>query len=168
MAVLPHQVGGIGAAGNCAELWAFIEKQHALLLDQQKEAKREQKEARQEMEVKLAQAKADMDQLRAEMTPRKQEAITDDELATLQARLAALHAAELLTDDELHAVEDWCADYVELQAAVPEGGVLTKDAVYSAVGRSCAPAVKLHKLVLLSAKMASDAALARQLRRKFL
>ena len=120
-------------------------------------------------EAKLAQAQADIERLRAETAPRKKApAITDDALAALQARMEALHAAQLLADDELYVLEDLLADFVELQAAVPEGEVLTKDAIYSAVGHSCAPAVKLHKIALLSDKMAPDAAFARQLRRKFL
>ena len=65
-------------------------------------------------------------------------------------------------------VEDLCADFVELQAAVPNGGVLTQNTIYSAVGHSYAAAVKLHKLVRLSASMGSDGAFARQLKRKFL
>eukprot|EP01050_Picozoa_sp_SAG11_P016556 SAG11_NODE_2274_length_3591_cov_3.168671_1_plen_323_part_00 len=122
-------------------------------------------------EAKLAQAQADMEKLREETALRKKEpAITDDALAALQARMEALHSAQLLADEELYSLEDLCADFVELQAAVPEGEVLTKDAIYSAVGRSCALAkvVTLHKLVLLSAKTAPDAAFARQVRRKFL
>ena len=119
-------------------------------------------------EAKLAQAQADIERLRAETAPRKKApAITDDALAALQARMEALHAAQLLADDELFVLEDLLADFVELQAAVPEGEVLTKDAIYSAVGGSCAPAVKLHKLVRLSNKMGSDAAFARQVKRKF-
>ena len=107
-------------------------------------------------------------QLRSEMTARDRQAIADEQLSALQARLGALHTAKLLTDEQLFVAEDLCADFVELQAAVPEGEVLTKDAIYSAVGHSCAPAVKLHKIALLSDKMAPDAAFARQLRRKFL
>eukprot|EP01045_Picozoa_sp_COSAG04_P023602 COSAG04_NODE_2828_length_3524_cov_1.658686_3_plen_50_part_00 len=45
---------------------------------------------------------------------------------------------------------------------------MTKDAIYSAVGHSCAAAVKVHKLAQLSGKMGADAAFARQLKRKFL
>ena len=122
-------------------------------------------------EAKLAQAQADIERLREETAPRKKApAITDDALAALQARMEALHAAQLLADDELFVLEDLLADFVELQAAVPEGEVLTKDAIYSARGPqyTCAPAVKLHKIALLSDKMAPDAAFARQLRRKFL
>jgi hypothetical protein len=182
----PH--ASTGASGSFAELSLFMEKQQALLLQQHKEAKQEARtdraEQKQEMEAKLtqqkremeskmeaqaAQAKADMDKLRDDMTPREQPpAVTVDELTTLQARLESLHAAQLLVDEELYAVEDLCADYAELQASVPEGGVLTKDAIYSAVGHSCATAVKLHKVVRLSSTMAADAAFARQLKRKFM
>ena len=101
------------------------------------------------------------------MTATPAPAISDEELIALQARLEALHAAELLAEAELFVVEDLIADFVELQATVPDGGVLSQEAIYSAVGGSCAPAVKLHKLVRLSNKMGSDAAFARQVKRKF-
>ena len=79
---------------------------------------------------------------------------------------SSAHAAKLLADEELCAAEDLCADFVEIQASVPH--VLTEDAIFRGVGRSFEPAVRLHKLVRLSSKMASDAAFARQLKRKFL
>ena len=65
-------------------------------------------------------------------------------------------------------MEDLCADFMELQAAVPRGGALTQDMIYCTVGQQYAAAAKLHKMVHLSAKMASDAAFARQIKRKFL
>ena len=130
------------------------------------------KEQRQELEAKLEEkereSKAEIARLREEMNLQQREAITADELFALQARLEALHAAQLLADEELHLVEDLCADFVELQAAVPNGGVLTQNTIYSAVGHSYAAAVKLHKLVRQSASMGSDGAFARQLKRKFL
>ena len=161
-----------GATGSFAELSAFMEKQQALFLEQQalllaRDEKAKQ-EATQVMEAKLERAQADMDKLREEMKAQQREAVTADELSALQARLEALHAAQLLADEELHMVEDLCADFVELQAAVPNGGVLTQNTIYSAVGHSYAAAVKLHKLVRLSASMGSDGAFARQLKRKFL
>ena len=174
-AIQPH--ASVGAGGSFAELSLFIEKQQAVWLerDEQKQEKlqrhMEQRHEmlQQQMEAQAAQAKADMDKLRDEMTPRQQPpAVTDEELTTLQERATKLHAAQLLADEELYAVEDLCADYVELQASVPEGGVLTKDAIYSAVGHSSAAAVKVHKLAQLSGKMGADAAFARQLKRKFL
>ena len=161
-----------GATGSFAELSAFMEKQQALFLEQQalllaRDEKAKQ-EAAQVMEAKLERAQADMDKLREEMKAQQREAVTADELSALQARLEALHAAQLLADEELHMVEDLCADFVELQAAVPNGGVLTQNTIYSAVGHSYSAAIKLHKLVRLSASMGSDGAFARQLKRKFL
>ena len=150
-----------GASGSFAELSAFM-----------KEVLERDDRAKQEMEAKVEQAKqearADMDQLREQMTPPEQSpAISDDELAALQARFESLHAAQLLTDEELYASEDLCADFVELQASVLDGGVLTMDAIFRAV-RHTPAALQVYKLVRLSGSMASDAAFARQLRRKFL
>ena len=54
------------------------------------------------------------------------------------------------------------------QATVANGLPPTQTMIHSTAVQSCESAVKLHKLVLLSSKMASDAALARQLKRKFL
>ena len=164
-----------GASGSFAELAIFMKEQQAVLLEQQREAKQEAQAGRAEQKLELEQArqameaktKEDLERLRAEMTPRPpQEAITDEELAALQARLESLHAAKLLADEELCAAEDLCADFVEIQASVPH--VLTEDAIFRGVGRSFEPAVRLHKLVRLSSKMASDPAFARQLKRKFL
>ena len=128
-----------GAGGSFAELSMFVKEQQTLLIEQQALLLEQQKETRQEMEAKLeqakqdmdAKAKADLDRLREEMTPRElPPAISDDELTALQGRFESLHAAQLLTDEELYASEDLCADYLELQATVLEGDVLTKDAIY--------------------------------------
>ena len=51
---------------------------------------------------------------------------------------------------------------------MPNGGALTEDAIFRGVGESYQAAAKLHKLMRLSSGMASDAAFARQLKRKFL
>ena len=121
-----------GAGGSFAELSMFVKEQQTLLLEQQKETRQEMEakleQAKQDMDAK---AKADLDKLREEMTPRElPPAISDAELTALQARFESLHAAQLLTDEELYASEDLCADYLELQATVLEGDVLTKDAIY--------------------------------------
>ena len=82
--------------------------------------------------------------------------ISDDEqLAALQARIEDLHATKLPTDEELFALEDLIADYVELTASVADG-IITKDMIYSMP--TVAVASKLDKLVILSAAMAGDAA----------
>ena len=124
-----------GAGGSFAELSMFVKEQQTLLIEQQALLLEQQKETRQEMEARQkateAKAKADLDKLREEMTPREQPpAISDAELTALQARFESLHAAQLLTDEELYASEDLCADFLELQATVLEGDVLTKDAIY--------------------------------------
>ena len=117
-------------------------------------------------EAKLAQAQSDIERLREETAPRKKEpAITDDALAALQARMEALHAAQLLADDELFVLEDLLADYVELKMSTP-GQLITEQMLHASPWVTAAS--KLHKLVGLSAAMVGDAAFARQARRKYL
>ena len=72
---------------------------------------------------------------------------------------------KLLADEELFALEDMIADYVELTTSVT-GRVITREMIYSLP--TAAVASKLDKLVSLSVAMAGDAAFARQARRKFL
>ena len=68
--------------------------------------------------------------------------LRDQQLVALQSRLDALHEAKLLGDEEVFAVEDIIAD--------------------------CdAQDDRVSALLSLSAKMATDKALARQLRRKY-
>ena len=68
--------------------------------------------------------------------------VRDQQLVALQSRLESLHAAKLLADEELFAVEDIIAD--------------------------CdAEDDRVSALVTLSGKMAADKAFARQLRRKY-
>ena len=88
-----------------------------------------------------------------------QEAISAQQVETPTARLEAMHAAKMLSDDELFAVEDCVADFVEARASCE---VVTMETVNTnrAVG-------KAHKLVALAEAMSGDAMFARQLRRKF-
>ena len=89
--------------------------------------------------------KARMDELRDAATKADQAAAKADQmrdLLALQARLETLHAAKLLADEELYAVEDIIAEEDD------------------ADGRVAA-------LITLSGKMAGDGAFARQLRRKY-
>ena len=173
-------------------LLAFIEKQHErddMNTEKQRErdeivrreakADRAEMEARlerqrQEMEAKMEQQRKEMElqqaALKAELTlqltvPPPAPATTDEQLAALQARVEGLHATKLLTDEELFALEDLVADYVELTASVTDG-VITKDMIYAMP--TAGVASKLDKLVGLSAAMAGDAAFARQVRRKFM
>ena len=92
------------------------------------------------------------------VTPRP--AVTEEQLATLQSRLEAMHAAQLLTDEELFSLEDCLADYFELKATY---SVVTAEMLHAN-----ADAVKLLKLIVLSEGLGKDAAFARQARRKFM
>ena len=93
--------------------------------------------------------------IREEMAPKPpQDAVSDEQLSALQARLERLHAAKLLSDDEFFALEDLCADFAELTV-----GVLAPPAFETAA--------TLQRLVAVSEKLASDTGLARQARRKF-
>ena len=106
-------------------------------------------------EAKLAQAQADIERLRAETATRKKApAITDDALAALQARMEALHAAQLLTDAELYSVEDTIVDCIEVLAKAPRTPA-TKQEVAQA-----------RTAVILSERLRADEVFARQLRRK--
>ena len=88
------------------------------------------------------------------------EAIPELRLAALQARLEALHAAKLLGDDELYALEDMVADFVEFESSM--GVVITNELVNANENAS-----KLLALVALSERLAADGAFARQARRKY-
>jgi hypothetical protein len=119
----------------------------------------------QEMETKLAAKDAKL----AELMAPAPEAISDQQMASLQARLERIHTAKLLADEELYALEDLMADFVELKMTTP-GRVVTEQMViaFSGSDHGVSPASKLLKLVGLSAAMESDAAFSRQVRRRFL
>ena len=86
----------------------------------------------------------EVEKLRNDAVEAKMQAVRvrDQQLLALQSRLESLHAAKLLADEELFAVEDIIAD--------------------------CdAEDDRVSALVTLSSKMAADKAFARQLRRKY-
>ena len=128
--------------------------------------KAEMNALRAEMDKQKAEHKAEMDTLRAELTPAPaQELVSAEQLSTLQARLEQLHAAQLLTDEEFFALENLCSDFLEVKAAT--AGPLTQELVYASPAKLVVVS-KLAKLVVASEGLASDGALARQVRRKFL
>ena len=86
--------------------------------------------------------------------------ISDKQLTALQARIETLQVAELITSDEAFLLEDLCADIIELEA---EAGQLTAE-----LARTNPTISKASKLIALSQRIPSDAALARQIRRKLL
>ena len=119
------------------------------------------REEREHMEAKLEEQRQETTKLRLEMEKRlaPKEVISAEQVDAVTARLEALHAAQLLSDEELFALEDCMADFIEAKGTVE---VVTADTVNTvgAVG-------KMHKLISLSEGMPRDAMFARQLRRKF-
>jgi hypothetical protein len=183
-----------GSMGGLGELCAFMEKQHMLLIERETQA-------RENWTNEKAELKAEMEATIAKLTPRLPvEAVSGEQLVTLQVRLEGMHAAKLLTDEvracpalslspyslylslttncvcepgdiiyvymqELYGLEDLVADFAELKMSMP-GQLITEVMIYTSTFDPLAS--KVHKLVGVSAAVASDATFARQLRRKFL
>ena len=80
-----------------------------------------------------------------------------DQLAAFQARIGALHTAQMLSDDELYALEDLIGDFCDLRESVEMAHATPK--------HSLAMMGKLRKLAALAETFADDATLARALRR---
>ena len=106
------------------------------------------------MEAKLEMALAKQ---REHAPAQAQELIPAPQLAALQRRLEALHSAQLLSEEELHTLEDLCADYLALKPSATVG--FTPELI--------SVAATLSKLISLSEGMAADGSFARQARRKF-
>ena len=174
--------GGTSAGVSLIEVSTFMTEQLKAVARMEARMDKQASEARGEMEAQrlatkaeieaerlesrrqVAEAKAEMeaqrlenDKLRTEVTEASVRAemqatvdgaaaarLRDQQLIALQGRLEALSAAKLLTDDELFAAEDVIGD---------SSGEASGDD-------------QLTMLLALSARMATDSAFARQLRRK--
>ena len=122
---------------------SFLTEQQDKLVSLLREERETAERQRQEMETKLEEQRRETDRQRLESEAKlgavRDGRLRDEQLVTLQARLEALHAAKLLGDAELYAVEDIVADGGEQVAA----------------------------LLDLSGRMVRDSAFSRQLRRKY-
>ena len=151
----PMQVTSVD--GSFAELSALFKEQREEAKADRAEQREEAKADRADMEAKLEQQRREMEakmlEMREELTPKP--AVTEEQLAALQSRLDAMHAAQLLTDDEVFALEDVVADFIAL-------GLVTAE-----MASAHPTAAKLLQLVRLSEGIASDGSFARQARRKF-
>ena len=120
-----------------------------------KEQREEAKAERAAMEARLDAKDVKMEEQRKEMEERLSApppaAIGEEQLAAFQVRIECLHAAKMLADEELCALEDLIANYVELTMSVP-GRVITRDVIYALPDTDAA--VKLDQLTGLSAAMA--------------
>ena len=128
------------------------------LVERDEAARQEARAEKAEMRAELAEQRTQVERLQGQlMAP--QEVLSAQQIEAVTARLEALHGAQLLSDDELFALEDYIADFYEAFAAC---GVVTMQTV------STSPAMgKAHRLVALSEGMPKDAMFSRQLRRKF-
>ena len=151
-----------GAGAGVVEMSALVDLVDKIRSDMKAEKDELRVEMKAEKEEMLAQAKADTEaslhKLREELTPR--EVVTDAQVKALQTRLEALHAAQLISDDELFVLEDCIADFFEARRSF-DVAKLEIASTNHAVG-------KMHLLVLLTEGVERDAPFARQLRRKFM
>ena len=82
----------------------FADKMQARTEDKIERLREEMKAEKEEMRAEMkAEATAEKEELRRELAPAP--VVTDEQLAALEARLEALHAGQLISDDELFAME---------------------------------------------------------------
>eukprot|EP01048_Picozoa_sp_COSAG05_P005045 COSAG05_NODE_290_length_12056_cov_14.204232_10_plen_452_part_00 len=132
----------------------------ALLKEERTELEAKAKAEMDELRRELQRQREQMNQMREELKPLPPPTIPDEDIVALQARLEALHAADLLTEAELDALDDVVLGYVETRASPlrsPNVGDLAMHAAAST----------LSKLVAVSAAIATDSVFARQARRRF-
>ena len=132
------------------------------------------KAERAELQARLDAKDAQLEQQRMAMeakisalTAPAPEVVTPQQLGAFQARLQGLRSAELLSECELHTLEDLVADWIELKTSLGQQVIITEQ-LLSAPGNTFSVASRLHKIVCLSTAMEEDSTFARQVRRKFL
>lgn len=152
----------VGAGVSFAELSAFMNERDDRAEAKAEKARQEAKAQKAEMEAKLEEMEAKLEQQRQETEQQRQQNAKlreqallreQTQIATLQSRVQALHAAQLLGDEELYRLEDIIVD----------GGCDIDDGAAGGEGGSRVVA----QMVALSGRMVADGAFARQLRRKF-
>jgi hypothetical protein len=113
MAIAPSgpTVGAPGL-GIDSSVIAFMREERDFMAAQMKEQKEEVERQRKEMERQMKEQKEETERQRKEMEANLSPAaaISGEQLIRVQARLEKLHAAKLLTDDELFAMEVRTAD----------------------------------------------------------
>ena len=132
---------------------------------------------RQAMQLKLeswqAEAKtereafsAQVEQLQAQVDAAVQVRARSEErqLAALQARLESMHGAKLISDDELARIEDAISEFI-VEGETARSGA-SGERANGGPGPIGGGGGEVSKLMMLSERMAGDAAFARQLRRR--
>ena len=120
--------------------------------EEREQAKAERAEMEAKMDAKLEEQKTQMDAKLEQVEEHKQAMVArvehvqiEKQLPALQSRIEAMHAARLLSDDELFSIEDVIAD---LEVGSDD--------------------TRVEQLITLSGRMAGDGAFSRQIRRKIL
>ena len=166
-----------GSGGSFEEMTSFLNEQQDKFVSLLREERETAERQRHEMETKLDEQRHETQQVRHEMETKldeqRQETLTckqqvrevqlasamscvsEAQLGLLQTRLDALHQAKLLSDDEIGALEDCIADYIDCRSSLSP-----------AAAEISLAAEKVKKMVGLSDGMGKDGMLARQLRRK--
>jgi hypothetical protein len=155
-----------GSGGSFEEMTSFLNEQQDKFVSLLREERETAERQRHEMETKLDEQRHETQQVRHEMETSKQQVrevqlasamscVSEAQLGLLQTRLDALHQAKLLSDDEIGALEDCIADYIDCRSSLSP-----------AAAEISLAAEKVKKMVGLSEGMGKDGMLARQLRRK--
>eukprot|EP01043_Picozoa_sp_COSAG02_P088532 COSAG02_NODE_25631_length_653_cov_0.754513_1_plen_168_part_01 len=164
---------------SLSQVSAFMESQQRMQMERDSQAKAERAELESKWEAQLERQRRELDAQRREMEAKlaaqRQEyevklrdceaklhaqakhCASDVQLERLQERFDALHQAKLLTDDEMCALEDKVADFIECRSSVT---VASREIDASAES--------MRKLVGMCEAVTKDSMLARQLRRKLL
>jgi hypothetical protein len=164
-----------GSGGSFEEMTSFLNDQQDKFVSLLREERETAERQRHDMETKLDEQRHETQQVRHEMETKLDEqrqetckqqvrevqlasamsCVSEAQLELLQTRLDALHQAKLLSDDEIGALEDCIADYIDCRSSLSPAAVEISLA-----------AEKVKKMVGLSEGMGKDGMLARQLRRK--
>ena len=138
-------------SGSFAEMAAFIREERAQFREERARFEAKFEAQRNEFEAKLEAQRHEIERQDAKTC------VSDAKLESLQERLDALHQAKLLTDDEMMALEDKIADFIDCRSSVM---VSPREISAAAEG--------VRKLVGMCEGMSKDGTLARQLRKRYL
>jgi muconolactone delta-isomerase len=130
---------------------ALLERQHDII-----EARMDKQQDKMDAKLEQLQTKMQAEALKARELASAMSCVSEGQLELLQTRLDALHQAKLLTEDEIGALEDCVADYIDCRSSLNPAA--------AEIGMA---AEKVKKMVGLSEAVGKDGMLARQLRRKF-
>ena len=153
-----------GSGGSFEEMTSFLNEQQDKFVSLLREERETAERQRHEMETKLDEQRTKLDEQRQETCKQQvrevqlasaMSCVSEAQLGLLQTRLDALHQAKLLSDDEIGALEDCIADYIDCRSSLSP-----------AAAEISLAAEKVKKMVGLSEGMGKDGMLARQLRRK--